>query len=1552
MKLANGSLACLCVGSLTVFLCLVIPHREIHADRVPFLFKDFNPQPLTKDTILSKTDGAVVGDCCVFCGPNGEFWRTDGTTENTGILLDLYSTGEANPREFSSVSGRSLFKANTFNGILLWKSDGTAEGTFPIVFPQTALAYSYDTIGGDGTVVMSAYDFGRGLEIWRVSAGSVEASFVKDIYPGGRQSGSAWDPYSSIQSRVHSTGGVVVFIANNGSGGSAIWCSDGTENGTKILKDLGVGAAVATSIQSLKAQGKVYFRLAMKSGNVYSPSEVWVTDGTTGGTMAVKIPVTTSNECALLSVMGEKLLFNVISQHVNKLFITDGTTTEARFLGDFVYRSSDIPDTCVTGGYCYFWANTQAEGTELWRTNGTMEGTELVADLNPGTGNGAYPELIADWRGPFAGGDGWVYFTGTNDGATKGVWRTNGTAADTVKLFNGHLSNLINFKEHTLLFAKNALYSVDNQTGGLATLKNYSFQTNKSSTPFFVKKINDKMIIKATPPNETNPMVYSINGTADETERLDINIGHGHLRRGVPTDYLYIPEEREQYFIEPPEYVGRAYFEGYIWDEAAGSSQYGICRTDGTNVGTEVVVPNNVTINGVNMHSMPRWPVMHNNSLYYFNFIYYLENGNPYTQHALGIFRYDPATGETVKLLDLGSEFNPITYYSYGFSKVSGDNIYYYLSRIVSNRYQIDLYAYNIPANTMTRLFTEPKPSINLLMPHSMGDKLYFVNVKDPSQYNNRPETHVYATNGTVSGTLRLTNYQIPAFYSGYLPESNDIIIPYWGPGYFTQFKDKVYFSDCDSSKGYEVYQSDGSANGTRLLKDIGPGAEGGMTRYLTVCNNSLFMLACQTPTGAELWKSDGTEAGTVMVKDIFPGPASSEPREMLNVDDTLYFAANDGIHGMELWKSDGTSGGTVLISDIVPGPASSSPNSLFLLNGRLYFNATHPDTGEELWALELPLLAPANPSGVPVGPTAIRWNWEDATTEESGFRVWCDPGTAAPVTLRATLPADTAAWVQNGLAANTPYTFQVAAFDGEGESRRTAPVTVWTHIEPVAALEYPEITPRSITLRAAAPVPSNLDQGGSGLRFANLSQGVYSDWTRDNTKGWTSTGLNPDTPHAFWARSRNGAGAVSTPAMDVKWTAAETPGAPLLSAVTPHGMTASLPADGNPAHTWYALRVTPPAAGRSWVQADGSLGASPFYMQRSGWSPVGVTGLPDGITHTLRFIAQNGEGLNTPFGPGTTATTPDVTPPVAEITLPDPNPINADRLRFVVRFSEPVGGSFDASDITLSGNLAGSVASSGMDPDYLVEVALEPGAEQGFLGITITGSVADLEGNPLGGAASPQYEVLRWAGFTAHPQGARLYAGQSHTLSAAVAPDQLPVAWQWRRMAPDGAAGNGPAAAQWVLNNAAPEDSAVYWCEAGKNGNTHPSRTATVTVAQHLRITVQPRDALALTGTAHTLSVETEGGHAPLRYQWRKNEGNIPGANGRELVLSPLELGDGGLYAVEVTDDLTDSVLSDAALLTVEKAMPAPSGAAALALAALLVALAGANRARGKKLP
>lgn len=142
-----------------------------------------------------------------------------------------------------------------------------------------------------------------------------------------------------------------------------------------------------------------------------------------------------------------------------------------------------------------------------------------------------------------------------------------------------------------------------------------------------------------------------------------------------------------------------------------------------------------------------------------------------------------------------------------------------------------------------------------------------------------------------------------------------------------------------DSTHGAELWFSDGTPAGTRLVKDIFPGWGSSSPVDFVRFGETVVFKAQDGVHGTELWRSDGTTAGTYMLADIGPGPQSfggTQPGVV--IDGVLYFDADDGVTGSELWRTDGTRDGTYLVADIVPGYAGSNPKKLTVVGENVLF--------------------------------------------------------------------------------------------------------------------------------------------------------------------------------------------------------------------------------------------------------------------------------------------------------------------------------------------------------------------------------------------------------------------------------------------------------------------------------------------------------------------------------------------------------------------------------------------------------------------------------------
>lgn len=197
----------------------------------------------------------------------------------------------------------------------------------------------------------------------------------------------------------------------------------------------------------------------------------------------------------------------------------------------------------------------------------------------------------------------------------------------------------------------------------------------------------------------------------------------------------------------------------------------------------------------------------------------------------------------------------------------------------------------------------------------------------------------LYKTDGTPAGTVSFANVKVRV----------DTTVQY------VIMNGKIYFTGVDftGATGHELWVTDGTENGTQLVKDIYSGTASSQPRGLFVFDNAVYFFAKTASDGVELWKSDGTPGGTVEVKDINSGTANSYNGNYTSFfanNGILYFDANDGTNGVELWKTDGTGGGTVMIKNINAGANSSNAENFAALGTEVFFSATDATNGTELW--------------------------------------------------------------------------------------------------------------------------------------------------------------------------------------------------------------------------------------------------------------------------------------------------------------------------------------------------------------------------------------------------------------------------------------------------------------------------------------------------------------------------------------------------------------------------------------------------------------------------
>ena len=177
----------------------------------------------------------------------------------------------------------------------------------------------------------------------------------------------------------------------------------------------------------------------------------------------------------------------------------------------------------------------------------------------------------------------------------------------------------------------------------------------------------------------------------------------------------------------------------------------------------------------------------------------------------------------------------------------------------------------------------------------------------------------------------------------------------------------KAFFAADDGTHGEELWVTDGTVAGTKMVKDINPGSSSSSICWMHRFNDKVVFSADNGEDGSELWISDGTEEGTYMVLDIHDF-GSSDPRGFMQVNENQFiFAAKNFDSEIEsdrgqqwwLWVSDGTASGTELIYECdmrFPGQDFNTREYPYCRVGRrVFFKADNINgtVGEELWVTD-----------------------------------------------------------------------------------------------------------------------------------------------------------------------------------------------------------------------------------------------------------------------------------------------------------------------------------------------------------------------------------------------------------------------------------------------------------------------------------------------------------------------------------------------------------------------------------------------------------------------
>jgi len=119
-------------------------------------------------------------------------------------------------------------------------------------------------------------------------------------------------------------------------------------------------------------------------------------------------------------------------------------------------------------------------------------------------------------------------------------------------------------------------------------------------------------------------------------------------------------------------------------------------------------------------------------------------------------------------------------------------------------------------------------------------------------------------------------------------------------PETFVLLGDILYFTANDGQNGRELWKSDGTEEGTMMVLDIYHGQNStfnwatfdAMGEQMIIHDEMIYFTAYSPDYGYEIWYTNGTEEGTKLLLDLNPGINSSYPWYLTSFGDKLYFTA------------------------------------------------------------------------------------------------------------------------------------------------------------------------------------------------------------------------------------------------------------------------------------------------------------------------------------------------------------------------------------------------------------------------------------------------------------------------------------------------------------------------------------------------------------------------------------------------------------------------------------------------------------------------------------
>jgi MYXO-CTERM domain-containing protein len=784
---------------------------------------------------------------------------------------------------------------------------------------------------------------------------------VRDLRPGSQP-----DSFLSRPTMFVALGGTVLFGATDKVHGRELWRTDGTAAGTSLVLDLLPGPFDSDPSHGVVMNGRVYF-LAAAAGE--SRSGLWSTDGTAEGTVLVN------------SLLGQGTF---LVQRDGALYI--GTTDPDRYSAGFaLWRSDGTPEgtvrlrreyaetgaigghsAVVLGDRLLFIVTDGTHGNALWTSDGTGPGTRLLKDPRPGL------DFLGSFGLAVCGAQ--AFFWTERDFGRYALWRTDGTEAGTswVRDVNtadpdasgSHFVSRLVCLGNAVYFSNwdaevgTELWKSDGSEAGTVRVADLFAGSGGSFPRGFT--LHAGAVYFVAEDAEAGTELWKTDGTPQGTRRVaDVAPGTAGSTAGRPENAM-ISSPDGLFFLADDGVHGRE-----LW------------KTDGTAAGTVRLSNNTSTRFG------------------------FQELQGLWSQGALHFWSQDDELWRSTGTAQGTGRVAALARY------VSGS-----LSGAWGRGVDLEgtLYFSADDTGAGERLWRSDGTSAGTILVGGSATSLQY-----PTYLTRLGGVLLVAAN-EPEGTRALwsvgTGTQAPrrlASVDLWREEPDLRIATGDGLAYFVQW----------SFEGDALWKTDGTPEGTVLLRRAARGPAEWHPRLLVAVGTRLYFAASATRGHEELWTSDGTAAGTRRVVGLDAPERRVELHHMVAMNGRLYFWATTQTRGLELWTSDGTAEGTRALGPVAsalgrdPGPLNTA-----VVSGTLFYTVSPRGGPPELWKsdggapVKVRTFGATERVGPPVhltpaGNTLLFWA-DDGT---HGYQPWRSDGSeAGTVMVKALRPGGASA--------------------------------------------------------------------------------------------------------------------------------------------------------------------------------------------------------------------------------------------------------------------------------------------------------------------------------------------------------------------------------------------------------------------------------------------------------------------------------------------------------------------------------------------------------------